>query len=173
MKDKLRVWLADFATGMQGDSYYVILPNDIYDDDINELTELVASSAVQPPNTDNPLKDFMTDPNNIAKAVEGSMDKRNAVLNTDNPLLGEIGIRPIVELECNTCGATYPDYLVHKCKRYTEVEVQALILKERLEELSHVDPVVTWYPEEDIYGAISIEQRRTDLSRQIKLIEEK
>lgn len=32
------------------------------------------------PNTQDSLKDFITDPKNIAKAVEGSMDKRNAVM---------------------------------------------------------------------------------------------
>ena len=37
-------------------------------------------------NTQEKLRDFIRDPKNIAKAVEGSMDKRNAVIDQANTL---------------------------------------------------------------------------------------
>jgi len=34
---ELREWLADFATGLQGDPYYSVLPDEIDENDIKEL----------------------------------------------------------------------------------------------------------------------------------------
>jgi archaellum component FlaG (FlaF/FlaG flagellin family) len=79
------------------------------------------------------LADFISDPANIAKAVEGSMDKRNAVMNTGNEI-DEILLKP--------AHWQYDDYV--KAKRQIQALIEQQVLIGRIEELEKVGCCDYW-----------------------------
>ena len=75
---QLREWLADFATGMQGDSYYIIEPDDIYDDDIKELkATLKAELLAKMPKKQYTSVGLVTDPHDLSKGPDGKIPIQN------------------------------------------------------------------------------------------------
>lgn len=97
------------------------------------------------PKTNDELRDFLSDPKNIAKAVEGSMDKRNAVLDHRTPADSvdkqienslRVQLSPLCDRECHT---THFDEDVSRTIDQIRQIIEQETLKARIKELETID----------------------------------